>query len=288
MASIEAAGPNAEQIKYWNEDTAQRWVEAQAALDAQLDQLGQLAMDAGSLSSGDRVVDIGCGCGATTLEIARRVGSKGSVTGVDVSAPMLAQARRAAAAAGASNVSFINADAQTHAFATGATDALFSRFGIMFFADPGAAFVNLRRALTPKGRLAFVCWRAFPENPWMAVPMMAALQHVTLPPPPPPDAPGPFAFADADRVRALLTGAGFADVRFEAVDRTLTIGGSGDLDEVVSFLLMLGPTARALREADPSVLPAVRVAVRAALEPYHGPDGVRMAGAVWVVTARNS
>jgi ubiquinone/menaquinone biosynthesis C-methylase UbiE len=286
METIAAEGPNAEQIKFWNDDPAQRWVEAQAALDAQLNDLGRRTMDAAGLDSDARVIDVGCGCGATTLEMARRVGTKGFVTGVDVSMPMLTQARRAAAEGKISNVAFINADAQTHAFTAGSVEVLFSRFGVMFFADPRAAFANLHRALTPDGRLAFVCWRSFLENPWMAVPMMAALQHVTLPPPPPPDAPGPFAFADADRVRAILADAGFANVRVDPVDETLTVGGRGGLDQAVSFLLQIGPTARALREVDPGVLPRVTEAVRAALEPYYTPAGVRMLGAAWLVTAK--
>lgn len=286
MDTIDTTGPNAEQITYWNDEPGQRWVAAQAALDAQLSALGGRAMDAAHLNDGARVLDVGCGCGATTLELARRVGSAGSVTGVDVSAPMLAQARRAAAAAGVANVRFLNADAQTQVFEADSADVIFSRFGVMFFADPRAAFANLRGALRARGRVAFVCWRSFPENPWVAVPMMAALQHVSLPPPPPPDAPGPFAFADAERVRAILTGAGFADVHCEAHDETLNVGGASDLDQVVNFLLEIGPTARALKEADPQVLPAVTAAVRAALEPYHGANGVRMTGAVWVVTAQ--
>lgn len=284
MSTIEPTGPNAEQIKFWNEESAQRWVESQAALDAQLETLGRRAMDSAALQSGERVLDVGCGCGTTTLELAGRVGRTGAAIGVDISAPMLAQARRAAA--GASNVRFINADAQTHRFDSDSAEVIFSRFGVMFFADPGAAFANLRTALTARGRLAFACWRSLPENPWMAVPMMAAMQHVAPPPPPAPDAPGPLAFADADRVRAILTGAGFADVRLDAFDETLTVGGSTDLDRAVRFLLDLGPTARLLREADPAVLPAVTAAIRDALQPYHGPEGVRMTGAVWIVTAR--
>jgi ubiquinone/menaquinone biosynthesis C-methylase UbiE len=284
MPTIEPTGPNAEQIKYWNEESAQRWVEFQAALDAQLETLGRRAMERAALQSGERVLDVGCGCGTTTLELARRVGPTGAAIGLDISAPMLEQARRVAAQT--SNVRFINADAQTHRLEEDSVDVIFSRFGVMFFADPRAAFANLRTALATRGRLAFACWRSLPENPWMAVPMMAAMQHVTMPPPPAPDAPGPLAFADADRVRGILSGAGFTDVRFDPVDEMLTVGGSTDLDRAVRFLLDLGPTARLLRDADPGVLPAVTAAIRDALEPYHGPEGVRMSGAVWIVTAR--
>lgn len=285
MATLDTTGPNAEQIKFWNEDSGAKWVNLQSALDMQLESLGRRAMDAAQLRHGERVLDIGCGCGTTTLELARRVGDQGAVTGIDISEPMLQQARKTATAAGVTNVRFLQADAQTHQLEAKSAEAVFSRFGVMFFADPRAAFRNLRGALSPSGRVAFVCWRSFPENPWVTVPMMAALQHITMPAPPPPDAPGPFAFADPDRLRSILTDAGFAQVQLESVDETLNVGGGADLDRTVSFLMDMGPTARLMREADPKLLPVVAAAMRSALEPYHGPKGVRMTGAVWIVRA---
>src|SRR5204862_328727 len=126
------------------------------------------------------------------------------------------------------NVEFVQADAQTHAFPASAFDLVFSRFGVMFFADPTAAFANLRSALRPGGRVAFVCWRTLPENPWMAVPLMAALQFLPPPPIPGPEDPGPFAFADRARVERILGGAGFADVALEALDEPLVVGGGAD------------------------------------------------------------
>jgi ubiquinone/menaquinone biosynthesis C-methylase UbiE len=288
MTSIDTSGPNAEQIQFWNDEMARRWVAFHTALDTQLASLGQRAMDAALIRSGERVLDIGCGCGATTLELARRVGPSGAATGIDISVPMLTEARRLAAAAGVSNVRYEQADAQTQRFESGSVDLLFSRFGVMFFADPRAAFANLLTALRSGGRLAFVCWRSAPENPWVAVPMMAAMQHIQLPAPPAPDAPGPFAFADADRVRGILADAGFGAIDIVAVDEVLTVGGARDIDHAVTFLLELGPTARALREADPAAVPAVAKAVRAALEPYQTANGVQMAGAIWVVTARRA
>ncbi len=242
-------------------------------------------MDAAALAPGARVIDVGCGCGQSALEIAERVGPTGSVLGVDLSTPMLEQARARARAAGLAHIRFDEADAQTHAFGTGAYDVVYSRFGVMFFADPDAAFGNLRRALRPGGRLAFVCWRTLPENPWMAVPLGAALQHLPPLPIPAPGAPGPFAFADAERVRGILTRAGFAEPRFEQVDEVLSIGGGGDLDATVNFLLQLGPTAAALREAGPEKAQVVGAAVRESLGPFMTADGVRMPSASWVVTA---
>jgi SAM-dependent methyltransferase len=278
-------GPNAEQIKYWNEVSGAKWVALQPVIDEQIRPLGLLAMDRAGLRPGERVLDVGCGCGETTIELARRVAPGGQVTGIDISAPMLERARASAAAAG-SAARFEIADAQTHAFAPDSADVLFSRFGVMFFADPTAAFANLRRALTPTGRLAFVCWQALPENAWMAVPMLAALQHLPPPAMPAPDAPGPFAFADPARVRRILEGAGFRDVQLEDVREMLTVGGGAGPEETAEFMLQMGPTAAALREApDPTLKPRVLAAVRAALLPYATPQGIRMASACWVVTA---
>jgi SAM-dependent methyltransferase len=241
-------------------------------------------MERARLRPGERVLDVGCGCGDTTVELAQRVAPGGGATGVDISAVMLERARQFAREQGA-GARFELADAQTHAFPPASADVLFSRFGVMFFADPSAAFAILRRALAPTGRLTFVCWQGLPENPWMFVPLGAALQYVPLPPIPGPDAPGPFSFADPARVRAILERAGYSDVELEDVRETLTIGGS--IDQAVDFMLQMGPTAAALRESsDQTLIPRVAAAVRAALEPYVSADGIRMASASWIVTAR--
>jgi SAM-dependent methyltransferase len=279
-------GPNAEQERYWNETAGPKWVAHEAMLDLQLAPLGRLAMDRLALAPGERVLDVGCGCGDSTLELARRVGPAGVALGIDVSEVMLARARERAAAAGLAQARFERADAQTHAFGEAAFDALFSRFGVMFFVDPTAAFRNLRRALRPGGRLGFVCWQSVQRNPWMLVPLMAAAQHLALPPPPDPEAPGPFAFADPERVRRILAAAGFAEVALEPLEQPLTLGGGRGVDEAADFLLQMGPAGAALREADPAVLPLVRGAVRAALAPFAGEAGIRMDSASWLVSAR--
>lgn len=285
--SVDANGPNAEQIRYWNEAAGPKWVALQEFIDAQIRPLGLLAMERGGIGAGEHVLDVGCGCGDSTLEIARRVGPTGSVTGIDISKPMLARAAESARASGLANATFLLADAATERLPEGRFDVLFSRFGVMFFEDPAAAFANLRRALAPGARLAFVCWRALQENPWMLVPLMAAAQHITLTPPPSPHAPGPFAFADAERVGGILAGAGFADVAFERVDETLTVGGSLPLEQVVDFLMQMGPTARALLEVGDDQRRAVAAAVLEAMRPYHTAEhGLRMASAAWIATAR--
>jgi SAM-dependent methyltransferase len=285
MAAIEASGPNAGQIAYWNEVSGSKWVALQPVIDPQIRPLGELAMERAALRAGERVLDVGCGCGDTSVELATRVAPGGAVTGIDISAPMLERARALARERGVT-ASFELADAQTHAFAPASVDLLFSRFGVMFFADPGAAFANLHRALRPGGRLVFVCWQSLPDNPWMAVPLGAALQYLPPPPLPTPEAPGPFSFADPARVQRILAQGGYSNVQLESVQRVLTIGAGAGLDDTVNFLLQMGPAGAALRESpDPELRPRVAGAVREVLVPYLTPQGVQMPSASWLVTA---
>jgi SAM-dependent methyltransferase len=244
-------------------------------------------MDRASIMPGESVLDVGCGCGDTSLDLASRVGAAGFVSGIDLSAVMLARARERALERRMSNVEFVQADAQTHAFERTGYDALFSRFGVMFFADPVAAFANLRRALAPGARLAFVCWQELKRNPWMLVPVLAMAKHVEMPPPADPTAPGPFAFADAERLRGILSQAGFADISIESEEQSLTLAGGGDLDRAVDLVQQLGPVGRLLAGVDAAVRARVRDSVYEALTPYATPTGVRLDGAAFVVTALN-
>src|SRR5215472_9815352 len=241
--TLEAAGPNAAQIDYWNAGAGASWSAQQEALDAELQTWGETAMAALAPRPGERLIDVGCGCGATTLMLADRVGATGRVLGADISAPMLEVARRRAAAAGLAHAAFAQVDAQTHRFEP--ADGVFSRFGVMFFADPVAAFANLRSALTGQGRVAFVCWRAPEHNPWMTAPMAAIAPLLPPTPPPTPGAPGPFAFADGERVRGILQGAGFAKIEVEQHDLKT---GWGDLEASVRISLSVGPAGAALRQ----------------------------------------
>lgn len=268
---------NAQQVAYWNESAGPTWAELQAPLDRQLAPLGRRAMSELDLGPGRRVLDIGCGAGETTLSLAQ-TGTE--AVGVDISRPLLEIAR--SRSEGRAEVTFLEADAQTHPFPPGSFDAVFSRFGVMFFADPAAAFANIRQALKPGGQIAFVCWRTPAQNPIMSLPMQAALAHVDAPPAPPePGAPGPFAFADPDRVRAILAAAGFENVAITAHDEAI---GPGDLETTLALALRVGPLGALLRE-NPAKRDAVIAAVRAALAPYDGPDGVKLGSATWIVTA---
>ncbi len=284
MPEISVSGPNAEQIKYWNE-RGQSWVQLHEMIDQQLRPLGVLAMERGGIGPGQRVLDVGCGCGDTTVALAQRVGPCGSIVAIDISTNMLQRARERVAAAGLTNVTFANADAQTQRLPPPPFDVVFSRFGVMFFVEPAAAFANLRTHLCAQGRLSFVCWQGLPENPWMFVPLMAAAQHVELPPPPPPGAPGPFAFADRVRVEGILAQAGFVNIGLESVKETLAIAAGGGLDQAADMMMQMGPTAHILRTADASLLEPVRASIREALAPYATAGGVEMPSAAWIVTA---
>ncbi|MBI5504213.1 MAG: class I SAM-dependent methyltransferase [Deltaproteobacteria bacterium] len=254
-------------------------------LDLQLAQLSVTAVDATGARAGDAVLDVGCGCGASTLALAARVGERGRTVGLDISAPMLDLACERARKEKLGNVTFECADAQVHPFAAD-FDVVFSRFGVMFFDDPVAAFANMRSALRDGGRLAFVCWQPIQKNPWMSVPVMAALRHMTIPLPASPHAPGPFALGDGERTRGILAQAGFRDIELRGVDSDLPIGGGADLDEAVNFVLELGPVERALGEAPPATREAVAHDIREALAAHQGPDGgIRMASSAWIVTA---
>ena len=281
MATDGAPEANADQIAYWNAQAGETWAAQQDKLDRQIAPLGHAAIDALAPRPGERLIDIGCGCGQTTLELAGEVGATGAVLGLDISRPMLEVARRRAE--GMANVAFLEADAQTHAFEPVAADGAYSRFGVMFFADPTAAFANIRKALRPGGRLAFVCWRPLGFNDWMRVPMAAALAHVPpLPPPADPHAPGPFAFSDPERVRTILAGAGFTGVDIAPYDAFV---GGHPLDEAVALAMKVGPLGMLLRE-NPDKREVIIAAVHEALAPHEGQDGVMLPAAVWIVTAQ--
>jgi SAM-dependent methyltransferase len=276
--------PNAAQIDYWNAQAGETWSRSQEHLDRQLAPLGAEALRALGAAPGERVLDIGCGCGETTMLLAERIGPSGAAVGVDISRPMLDVARARPVPSGAASPTFREADAQSDDLGAASFDAAFSRFGVMFFANPTAAFANIRAALKPTGRLAFVCWRPFPENPWMRIPMEAA--QPLLPPSAPvdPDAPGPFAFADAGKVRRILGEAGFTGVQIDPFDAAI---GGGDIEETVSLTFRVGPLSRALAENRDRV-PSVAEAVRKVITPYATAKGVFMPSATWIVRAKAS
>ncbi len=271
------------QIEFWKGDVGRRWADNHARTDGVLREIGELLFRFAGVQGGERVLDVGCGAGATTLACAGLVAPGGSVVGLDVSAPLLEVARRRVAEAGVATIELVLADAAAHAFAPAEFDRVISRLGVMFFGDPPAAFANIRRGMRPGARLAFVCFRTMAECPWFALPWGAARAQLPDLPTPDPDAPGPFAFGRAERVRAILDAAGFGEVTIEPAEAMMH---GGDLDKTVEFLVHFGPLARAVAEANEDRRRAASDAARAALAPHAGPDGIRLPAGVWLVGAR--
>ncbi len=264
-----------DQRSYWNSDAGETWAKEAARLDAMLNPLGEAVIAALAPQAGERILDVGCGAGSTSRALAA---AGATMTGVDVSAPMLSVARAAGC-----GPSYVEADAGADPL-PGPFDALFSRFGVMFFADPVAAFAHLRGAMAPRGRFAFVCWRTMMENDWAREPLAAALPHLTMPPDmPEPHAPGPFAFADPERTEGILISAGWRDVSLEPLTLPYRVGADGP--DAVSLMLKIGPMGRLLRE-QPEAMPKVLPALEALIDRHAGPEGVVFTAACWLVRGR--
>lgn len=285
IAPPAAAGPNADQLAYWNGEAGDKWARLQARLDDLFAPITAAAVAAAAPRHGDRVLDVGCGCGDTVLAMAEAVGSLGSVTGVDISAPMLAVAGRRIAARDLRHAAVLKADAATEPFAPGSADLVFSRFGVMFFDAPSEAFINIRRALVSGGRLVFACWRPFEGNPWFHAPYEAAVPHLPPQEKPDPEAPGPFAFADPERLKRVLGVAGFTDVEVTPFDATLTFGRSREVEDALGFLVQVGPVARALATGTEEQRAAALDAVRGVLRRADGPQGIGLGAQCWFVSA---
>lgn len=272
---------NADQIAYWNGQTGRKWAEDADQMDAMMRTQTEAVLAAAVPSEGESVLDIGCGSGGTTLALAAAVGPSGLVTGIDISHPMLAVARERAK--GRSNIHFLEVDASTHALPVASVDLIFSKFGVMFFADPEQAFRNIRRAAKPGARLAFICWRSVHENPFATVPMGIAMRHLPPQPPPDPTAPGPFAFADPVRVGHILTEAGFQTPAFAAFDTTMVIGrtAAGAAREAV----LVGMASRLLMNAPQDLKDKVIAELTTEYEKRMTHDGVTFPAHCWIVTA---
>ena len=268
---------NQEQVDYWNGQAGETWVRAQQRLDNMLGGLSEVAINKANPKAEERVIDVGCGCGTTSLELAKR---GASVWGVDISAPMLAHAK--ARAEGLANVAFSQADAATQAL-TPDHDLIFSRFGVMFFADPVAAFTNLRSGLKPSGRLVFLCWQAPALNPWVSVGGRAIQPFLPEEDPIDPKAPGPFAFADAEYLQEILASAGYGNINIESLNQDIVVGKT--LDDAMEFQGEVGPMARVLAELSGEQKDQAMQAARDALQPYVTPDGVILSAATWLVSA---
>ena len=270
---------NEQQIEYWNGPVGERWAKLQPTVDANMVAITAALLPFAAPQAGERVLDIGCGGGTTTGLLAKAVGPSGDVTGIDISRPMLALARGRGIAA-----NFLEADASTYSFKA-THDLVFSRFGVMFFAEPALAFENIRKALKPGGRIAFVCWRPFAENTWSFGPFTAAKSLLPEQPPSDPHAPGPFAFADDVRLAAILGDAGFSDVRIDKLDTTMNMGA--DANEAAAQALNIGPLARAATGLDDMTRAKIKMAAESVLEKYKTPNGIQAPAACWLAGATN-
>lgn len=272
----------------WNGDSGERWAANLARLDLMLEDFGNAAILAADARSGEQVLDIGCGSGTSTFALARQVGTAGHVLGVDISEQLVEVAR--IAVPGGAAVEFRCADAATAPLPPAQFDLLFSRFGVMFFDDPVAAFAHMRAALKPGGRLAFVCWRGAQENDWVRLPM-AAIRDLVQPAAADPHAPGPFAFGDRGRLAELLGAAGYSAVEIAPFDTTIAYGRGATreaaIDDAVDMAFQVGPLSRALADQPDDLRTRAAEAVRAAFAQRPGDTSVLIDGAAWIVTARN-
>lgn len=275
---------NADMLSFWNGQGGQTWVARQTHTDITLAPMTEALLAYASPRPGERVLDVGCGCGATTLEFARAVGSSGRVAALDISEPMLAEGKARAKTAGTTNIDWQHADAATAALDP--YDLLTSAFGTMFFGDPIAAFANMRRAATPVARMALVCWRPLAENPWMQVPMNAVAPHLPPRPKSGPNAPGMFAFADPLRISEVLTGAGWAPPQLEKLDLNLDIAAGRGLESAVVQSSQIGAVNSWLRNQPADVISAAITSLREALAPHLDGASIRLPGAMWLVSSK--
>jgi SAM-dependent methyltransferase len=278
----ETREPNRDEAIRWNESSGPVWVELQDVLDRMFAPFEARLIEEAFPREGGRVLDIGCGAGATTLAMARRLGPTGFCLGVDISAPLVAAAKARAAAEGLASATFVQADAQIHPFEPESFDAVISRFGVMFFDDSEAAFANIRRAARRGAKLSFVAWRSPADNPFMAVAPRAAAPFLPNLPAPNPDAPGQFAFADGDKVRRILEASGWIDVEVRPID----VPSSVSEKDLFAYGTKLGPVGVALRNVDEPTRARTAEAVRAAFEPYVENGTARFTAACWLVIAR--
>jgi ubiquinone/menaquinone biosynthesis C-methylase UbiE len=277
---------NADQIAFWNGPAGQHWTDRQPLQDALLAPVSQILTDRAGAKPGERVLDVGCGCGATTIAFAERVAQSGFALGIDISALMLARARQLAPSG--LSLDFVLADATVYPFDRLSFGLLVSRFGVMFFAEPAVSFANLRRALVASGRMAFACWREPRENPWMMTPLQAVYKHVPKLPQLGPEDPGPYSFASEERVHRILGEARFTQIAMEPCDLVLDLAIGRGLEAAVATALEIGPSSRALEGHPPEVREAAKNSIREALAPLVRGQSVPLPAAIWIVTARAS
>ncbi|MFG2895444.1 class I SAM-dependent methyltransferase [Streptomyces zaomyceticus] len=273
---------NLQQAEAWNDWEGVHWAEHSERYDGMMGAFDPPLFAAAGITARDRVLDVGCGTGRTARLAARRA-HDGNVVGIDLSAPMLERARRDAAAEGIDNIAFEQGDAQVHPFPDRGFDVLISRGGVMFFADHVAAFTHLGRALEPAGRLAFLCPHpAGPDSAYAraTAPLSPFLRQAS------PASTGMGSLLDPARIRHVLAAAGFTDIEVAPFEAPMTFGA--DAGDATDFILSMGPTRHNLRDVAPATITRLRSEMRDTLTEFETADGVRIHGAVWIVTAKGA
>jgi len=281
VAMTEQRTPNQAQAALWNDLGGRTWAELQDMLDRLFQPLETLLVDAASAAGGKRVLDVGCGAGSTTLAVARALGPGGGCTGIDISAPLIAAATARAAAGGMTNVTFVEADAQTYTFDADSFDTVISRLGVMFFDDPVAAFANLRRAARPGAQLAFLAWRSRDQNPFMTAAERAATAFAAELARRGDDGPGQFGFASGERVRGILEASGWSSIEVRPTDVACSLPTA----QLPIYVTRMGPYGRVRGTLDEAARAAADAAVLTAFDAFVAGDQVRFTSAFWQVTA---
>lgn len=272
-----------ETLSNWDGTDGERWAAEADRYDRMSRRFADAIIDALAPAKGEDVLDVGCGNGALLLAIADTVAPDGTVTGLDISSPMLEVARRRAADRSLANVSLVHGDAQVVELEPSSFDAVVSRFGVMFFDDATAAFTNLASALRPGARLVFTCWRELLANDWIMVPAAAALEHVPMPELGEEGAAGPFSFADSDRVRTILDAAGFVDIDLQEINLPVTLGAT--VDDAIDFMRHGDMADILFTGVDEAAVERAWSAIRGVLDDRATPEGVDLNGSVWLVQA---
>ena len=274
---------NAEQAAHWNTAAGPRWATLADRTDRLFSEVTSALLTFADVQGGEAVLDVGCGCGVTSLAAARAAGAAGSVLGIDFSAPMLAVAEHRAREAGLANLRFTEADAAAYAFEPQRFDLLLSQLGIMFFDDSVRAFANLYGALRPGARLRVACFRSLIENDWFSVPLAAARKIVNVPAPANPTAPGPTSLADPDHLRTVLRAAGFGAIELRPLNVLLP---AGTRSQAVELFSRVGSLSRALAGASDDQRTAVAAGLDEALRDYESSGEVELGAGLWLVSAR--
>jgi SAM-dependent methyltransferase len=277
---------NEQQTEFWSGSGGEYWVVNQQQMDTMLQPLGEQALARLDLGNVRHLLDIGCGTGSTTLDIAARLSDGARVTGADLSVPMTDYARSRLAPAGLTNADFMTCDLQIDQLEADVFDAAYSRFGVMFFDQPVTGFSNIRTAMKSGAPLAFVCWQPPSENLWHSLAVATAKQFIEMPAPPERRAPGPFAFAETDYVIGILTDAGFGDIVIEPHTQTVELFSGQDVRSAAENFARINPIISAfVTEAGEDKAEPLIDGLAQALAPYHKDGALHFPSATWLVSA---